>query len=80
LGHCHGRVCEIVCLSCGEKRVVNLQDARQVRFCKECKKVADREKSKVARTTKKLSGKSVETLEAQIAEAQKALEALRAAA
>jgi hypothetical protein len=77
LGHCHGRVCEIVCESCGEKRVVNLQDARQCRFCKACKEVADRAKSKERATSKRLSGKSVGDLEAQIAAAQAQLDAMK---
>ena len=42
--HCHGEVCEIVCLECSQIRVINKQDAFQSRYCKEhlreAKKVA----------------------------------------
>jgi hypothetical protein len=80
LSHCHGEVCEIRCESCGEVRVVNKQDAKQCRFCTDCKKTATKNAAKVKRAEKRLSGKSVEALQAEIAEAQKALEALQSKA
>jgi hypothetical protein len=80
LSHCHGEVCEIRCESCQTVRVVNKQDASQVRFCVDCKKTATKSAAKTKRAEKRLSGKSVEALQAEIAEAQKALEALQSKA
>jgi len=77
LGHSHGRVCSIRCLSCGEERTVNLQDAKQVVYCKFCKKDADKAKSKTKRASKRLAGKSVADIQAEIEAAQKQLEALQ---
>jgi NAD-dependent SIR2 family protein deacetylase len=76
LGHCHGVVCSIVCLTCGETRTVNKQDAKQCQFCKACKKGADKDRAKAKRADKRLAGKSVEDLQAEIAEAEAALAAL----
>ena len=80
LGHTHGLVCSIECETCGTVRTVNLQDAKQCRFCKECKKGADKAKASSRRMDKRLAGKSVSDLQAEIAEAQAALEALKSAA
>ena len=71
-------VCEIRCASCGKIRVINVQDAFQARFCGDCRKVAMKEKGATRRAEKRLEGKSVDDLRAEIAEAQKALEALSA--
>ena len=77
LGHTHGLVCSIVCSSCGSTRTVNLQDAFQARFCKECKKAAGASAAKDRRASKKLAGASVQDLMAQIAAAEAALQALK---
>ena len=76
LGHCHGEVCSIECATCGEVRVVNKQDAFQARYCKACKKGADKDRAKSKRADKRLAGRSVEDLQAEIAEAEAALAAL----
>jgi hypothetical protein len=76
LGHCHGEVCSIECESCREVRTVNKQDAFQARFCKACKKDADKGRAKAKRADKRLAGRSVEDLQAEIAEAEAALAAL----
>jgi len=68
LGHIHGLVCEITCESCGKVRVINKQDAFQVRFCQDCRKVASREAAKEHRMAQKLAGTSKEELEQQIAQ------------
>jgi len=68
LGHVHGLVCEIRCQACGQTRVVNKQDAFQVRFCTECRKSASREVAKEKRLTKKMAGVSAEDIAKQIAE------------
>ncbi len=78
LGHSHGRVCSIRCLKCNDLRTVNLQDAKQVVYCKFCKKVADKEKSKTKRASKRLAGKSVADIQAEIEAAQKQLDAMTA--
>ena len=49
LGHCHGRVCTVVCVECGKGRTINTQDAHQVRHCRDCRKVAKRTASKAKR-------------------------------
>jgi len=79
LRHCHGKVCEIVCESCGETRTVNCQDAFQVKLCCSCKAVADREAGKAKRANKKAEGKSVAELEQEI-ERMKNLLAVKQAA
>ena len=69
--HCHGEVCEIVCLECGKTRVINRQDAFQSRYCKEHvkegKKAAARERraAKVADPAK--AREQIAALEAKIA-------------
>jgi len=68
LGHVHGKVCEIKCQECGQIRVVNLQDAFQVRFCRDCRKSAQKAAAKERRLADKLAGTSKEDLEAQIAQ------------
>jgi hypothetical protein len=68
LGHVHGLVCEIRCQACGQTRVVNKQDAFQVKFCSECRKSASREVAKEKRLTKKMAGVSAEDIAKQIAE------------
>ena len=65
LGHVHGQVCLIKC-SCGVERLVNKQDAKQVRFCRDCKKGASSAKNKERRQAKKLASISKEDLEAQL--------------
>jgi len=76
LGHTHGQVCEIRCLKCREIRVVNLQDAKQVVFCKSCKKTADRAKTKLAKITKRLGDKTSSDLDQEIANVKAQLEAM----
>jgi len=76
LSHCHGQVAEITCEVCGKVRVVNKQDAKQVRFCKEHKAEARKAISKAKRAEKRLEGKSVEDIEAQIAALNEQLEQL----
>jgi len=76
LGHCHGEVCSIECAACGQVRTVNKQDAFQARYCKACKKGADRDRAKSKRADKRLTGKSVDDLQREIAEAEAALKTL----
>ena len=76
LSHCHGEVATILCEICGKERVVNKQDAFQVRFCKEHKAEARKAISKAKRAEKRLEGKSVEDIEAQIAALNEQLEQL----
>ena len=71
---CHGRVGDITCKGCGKTHVLNVQDlagsetkAPSV-YCPECKKVASKEKGKFKRAQKRLNGKSLEQLTAEIAE------------
>jgi len=66
LGHSHGWVCSIVCERCGKVRNINKQDAFQVRFCKDCKVETRKEKAKAQRLQKKVEGKSVEEIQAEI--------------
>jgi len=66
VGHVHGQVCLIRCASCGTERLVNKQDARQVKFCKACKKSAASAHNKERRLAKRLAGTSKEDLEQQI--------------
>jgi translation initiation factor 2 beta subunit (eIF-2beta)/eIF-5 len=66
LGHVHGKVCEIRCEECGQVRVINCQDAFQVRYCRDCRKLAQRAAGKEHRLTAKLAGTSKEELERQI--------------
>lgn len=66
LSHCHGQVADIKCEVCGKIRVVNKQDAFQVKFCVEHRKEAQKVKSKAKRMEKRLEGKSVEDVQAQI--------------
>lgn len=68
LGHVHGWVCSIECASCGKVRVINKQDAFQVRFCSECKTEARKAAAKAKRLEKSLEGKSVEDIQAEIDE------------
>jgi hypothetical protein len=67
LTHCHGEVCTILCEVCGRERVINKQDAFQVRFCKEHRKEASKTKAKAKRLEKKLGSVNPAELEAQIA-------------
>ena len=78
LGHTHGQVCEIICQECGDLRIVNLQDARQCRFCRACKKTANKQKTKLAKVTKRLAGRTVADLERDIEAARAALAAMTA--
>jgi hypothetical protein len=68
LGHVHGLVCEIACESCGKVRVINKQDAFQVRYCQDCRKVAGKAAGRDKRLVKKLAGTSRQELEQQIAQ------------
>ncbi len=77
IGHIHGWVCSIECENCGEVRVVNKQDAKATRFCKECRKEARKAFSKAKRLEKKLEGRSVSDVETEIAELQSQLTALQ---
>lgn len=66
LAHCHGMVCTIRCEACDRERVINKQDAFQVRFCTGCAKEARKAASKAKRLEKRLEGKSVDDVQAQI--------------
>jgi hypothetical protein len=79
IGHSHGEVCSITCYNCGTERIVNVQDAGQTRLCKACKEAENKAKTRARRLTKRLGSKSKEQLEAEIAEAQAALETLKKA-
>jgi len=72
--HCHGEVCEIVCEVCGATRIVNKQDAFQVRFCESCAAAAKRESRKEHAQVKRMEkkGATKESLEAEL----KALDAM----
>jgi hypothetical protein len=70
--HCHGWCCEIECLTCGTIRIVNTQDAHQVRYCKACKPEGKKAAAKAKRAAK---AQSPEAIKAKIA----ALEAEMAA-
>jgi hypothetical protein len=82
LGHSHGWVCEVQCVACSKRRVINKQDAFQVRACIGCKSELRKAKAKEIRASAKLSGVSLVDLQAQIAElsAQLAMQDKRAAA
>jgi len=70
--HCHGEVCEIVCLECSQTRVINKQDAFQSRYCKEHLREAKKaSKAKVADPRK---------IEAQLAKLEAKMLALKAQA
>jgi NAD-dependent SIR2 family protein deacetylase len=66
LGHCHGQVVTIECASCGKERIVNKQDAFQCKYCMDCKVEARKAVAKAKRAEKRLEGKSVKEVEAQI--------------
>lgn len=67
LGHVHGMVCEIQCLECSAKRLINKQDAFQVRYCEEHKKEGRKIKAAVKREA---AAKDPAKLQAQIAALQ----------
>ncbi len=46
LSHCHGKVCTIVCEMCYKPRMINKQDAYHVKYCKDCVKIAKRQRAK----------------------------------
>lgn len=75
LGHTHGQVCEISCQAeeCSTIRVINKQDAFQVRFCQAHKKEAQRTAGKVRREAKKTAARTPAVLKAEIAVAKKEL-------
>ena len=73
LGHCHGKVCDIKCQECGELRVVNCQDAFQAKFCKACRKEANKKAGKDKRAAAKLADVTPEAIQAQIDELNKLL-------
>jgi hypothetical protein len=66
LKHTHGEVCDIKCEACGKTRVVNTQDAFQVRFCLGCKGEAKKAVAKARRVESRLAGRSVADIEAEI--------------
>ena len=70
LVHCHGWVCLVTCETCGVERVVNKQDAFQVRFCKEHRAESRKAAAKTKRAEKALKGKSVEDVEAELEKLQ----------
>lgn len=79
VGHLHGKsVCEIKCQheGCGTIRIVNKQDAFQVRFCQEHKKMASKARAKAKRES---ASKSPEAIQARIAELQAQLAKVEAA-
>jgi hypothetical protein len=66
LGYSHGQVCLIKCEACGTERLVNKQDAGQVRYCQACKKAADSTRNKERRVAERLARVSPEDLQRQI--------------
>ena len=68
LGHVHGMVCSITCQTCGVVRIINKQDAFQVRFCKEHKSEARKAKAKAKRQEAKIAGKSADEIQTEIDE------------
>lgn len=46
---CHGKVCTIMCEECGTERVINTQDAFQVRYCVDCQAKRTKEIRKTSR-------------------------------
>lgn len=81
LGHVHGQVCEIKCQheGCSTVRVINKQDAFQVRFCQEHKKTAGRARAKARRQAKHAAARTPEVIRAEIAELEAQLQAKQAA-
>jgi hypothetical protein len=77
LGHAHGWVCEIQCGTCGVKRLINKQDAFQVKFCVAHKAEARKIKAKAAREAIKAAGMTPDKLAEQIALLQSQLIALQ---
>ena len=82
LGHTHGQVCEIRCSSkgCSTARVINKQDAFQVRFCAEHKKAASKAAGKVRRAAKAVAARTPEVIQAEIAALEAQLKTKAAAA
>ena len=70
--HCHGEVCEIVCLECSQIRVINKQDAFQSRYCKEHLREAKKAASAGRRASKVQDPRKIDAqlakLEARMAE------------
>jgi hypothetical protein len=76
LGHAHGMVCLIKCTECGKTRLINKQDAFQVKHCKDCRKTARQNAAKAKRESKKLADANPETIAAEIAKLQGQLDNL----
>ncbi len=68
LDHVHGWVCEIECQhpGCTTRRVINKQDAFQVKFCTEHRDEARKAASKARREKVKLAGLTPEGVQAEI--------------
>lgn len=67
VGHSHGMVCKIRCVECSAERLINKQDAFQVRYCLEHKAEGRKEKAKAKR---EVAAKDPAKLQAQIAALQ----------
>ena len=78
LDHCHGWVCKIECQhdGCETRRVINKQDAFQVRFCSEHRDEARKAASKARRDKVKLAGLTPAKVEAEIARLQAQMAAI----
>jgi len=66
LGHSHGWVCEIKCVSCSKRRVINKQDAFQCRACLGCKAELKKAQAKERRQAVTLASVTPEQLQAEI--------------
>jgi len=77
LGHAHGWVCEIQCTTCGVKRVINKQDAFQVKYCAAHKAEARKAKAKASREAVKAAGMTPDKLAEQIELLQRQLTAFQ---
>ena len=79
LSHVHGWVCLIACQlkSCKVKRLINKQDAFQVRFCVEHKNEANKARTKARRQQKILVDMTPEKVNAEIERLQATLTQLQ---
>ena len=53
-----GRMCTVVCIDCGAERTVNVQDAFQVKRCRDCTKVYTQAKQKARRAERTAARKA----------------------
>jgi Zn-finger protein len=70
LGHAHGMVCLIKCMECGKTRLINKQDAFQVKHCKNCRKIARQNAAKKRRQAKALADTNPEMIREEMAKLQ----------